>query len=303
VYLYQHTEGIEYDHLVICTGSSYADPWKTQNKKDGETITLQSRIDFLSQQREKYQQAQEILCIGGGPVGVELITEIAYRSPSKKLTLVDSNPVVLHSAPDNLGDHAQLIINAQPSIKSILNEKCNKKSEGVYETDKSHTEIKADLVYNCIGVTPNTLYLEESHSDWLNEKKQIKVDCYLQVVDGKIFAIGDVNSVQEPKMFYTAHMQAIHFVKNLKRLLNKDALKPYAISRANMVVSMGPSYAIGHVSGMNLTGWPLGLKRGSKVAAYSKYMIERITMDDFGLKVPVNEVLYCTSRPLHHKSS
>lgn len=302
VYLYKQDEGINYDYLVICTGSSYADPWKTQNKKDSETITKESRIEFLTEQREKYKSAQKILCIGGGPVGVELVTEIAYRDPTKELTLVDSNPVVLHSAPDNMGDYAQRIINARSSIKSILNEKCEEKQDGIYETDKSHTEIKADLVYNCIGVTPNTLYLEGS--DWLNVKKQIKVDAQLRVLGQQhVFAIGDVNSVPEPKMFYTAHMQAIHFVKNLKRLLQGHKLLAYEQSRANMVVSMGPSYAVGHLSGVNLTGWPLGLKKGSKVASHAKYMVERITMDDFRLKLPVNEILYYTSRPLFKKYS
>lgn len=289
-------ESLHFDYLVICTGSSYADPWKTHNNDD-----INSRLDYLAEQRRRYKAAQNILCIGGGPVGVELVTEIAYRAPEKRVTLVDNQPTVLSSAPNGLGDHAQRIIHALPSAHSILNETASEKESGVYETNKSHTEIKTDLVYNCIGVTPNSEFLKESHPEWLNDKKQVIVDAELRVTDN-IFAIGDVNSVNEPKMFYTAHMQAVHFVKNMKLLLKNGSnahLHPYKHSKPNMIISMGPSYGVGLVSGITLTGWPLGLKKGSRIAAFSKYMIERITMNDFNLKVPVNDVLYCISRPHH----
>lgn len=302
MFIHQQDEGVEYDYLVICTGSSYADPWKTQSGK--ECIDLNIRLNFLSQQRDKYIQAQDILCIGGGPVGVELATEISYRTPGKQITLVDANHIVLSNAPNGLGEHAQRIIDARESITSILNQRVSKKNqEGnkfIYETDQTHTEIKADLVYNCIGVTPNSGFLETNHADWLNEKKQIIVDPGLRVTSN-VFAVGDVNSVNEPKMFYTAHMQAIHFVKNMLRIMkNNDTsdenLIPYHHSRPNMIVSMGPQYAVGYISGIKLNGWPLGLNKGSHVASWGKYMIERITMNDCHLKLAVNEVLYLTSR-------
>lgn len=291
-----HIDGkpaIDYDYLVICTGSSYADPWKTHDNDD-----IPTRQKFLLEQRNKYKGAENILCIGGGPVGTELVTEIAYRSPKKNLTLVDMGDTVLASAPNGLGDHATRIINALPSIKTIFKEKAEEKEDSVYETDKSHTRIKADLVYNCIGVTPNSDFLKESHSDWLNDKKQVVVDEELKVKNTtNIFAIGDVNSVEEAKMFYTAHMQAVHFVKSFKRILKNQGLIPYKKSKPNMVISMGPSYAVGLVSGVTLTGWPFGLKKGSQVASLTKFMIERITMNDFNLKTTVNDALYCISRP------
>ncbi|KAI7890702.1 uncharacterized protein EV154DRAFT_564127 [Mucor mucedo] len=302
VFIHQQEEGIEYDYLVICTGSSYADPWKTQNGT--ECIDLNRRINFLNEQRDKYKQAQRILCIGGGPVGVEVATEISYRAPGKKITLVDMNKTVLANAPDGIGNNAQRILNARESITSIMEQSASQKGqEGntyIYETDKSHTEIKADLVYNCIGVTPNSEFLQANHADWLNEKKQIIVDPGLRVTSN-VFAVGDVNSVNEPKMFYTAHMQAIHFVRNMSRIIknntNVENLIPYHPSRPNMIVSMGPQYAIGYVSGIKLTGWPLGLNKGSHLASWGKYTIERVSMNSCHLKIPVNEVLYLTSRP------
>lgn len=304
VFIQQQELGIDYDYLVICTGSSYADPWKTQN--EGCIIDAGTRLNFLSEQRDKYKQAKNILCIGGGPVGVEIATEISYRTPEKHITLVDSHKTVLSNAPKNLGEHAQRIINSRKSITSILNQRISKKEEDqsginskkssmIYKTDQTNTEIKSDLVYNCIGVKPNSSFLEENHAEWLNEKKQIKVDSILRVANN-IFAIGDVNSVNEAKMFYTAHMQAISFVHNMIRIIKNENLIPYHLSKENMIVSMGPHYGIGIISGIKLTGWPLGLNKGSQIASFSKYAIERITMNDFNLKLTVNELLYLISR-------
>jgi NADH dehydrogenase FAD-containing subunit len=205
----------------------------------------------------------------------------------------------LASAPSGIGNHAQTIIKSKPSIRLINKEMASKKEQQndkfIYETDRSHTIIEADLVYNCIGVQPNSKFL---NSTWLNDKQQVVVDETLKVPHtSNVFAVGDVNSVQEPKMFYTAHMQALHFTKNMKCILNnaaRDTLLPYRGCRINMVVSMGPAHAVGHVSGINLTGWPLETKSGSRLAAVTKYFIERITMDDFGLKLPVNDLLYYT---------
>lgn len=286
--------------MVICTGSSYAEPWKTVSPSSGDScLDAAARLDFLRQQRQKYQASKDILCIGGGPVGVELVTEIAYRAPTKNITLVDANEVVLASAPGDIGKNVQNIIKAKPSIqlinKEMAFEKGQQNDKFIYETDKSHTVIEAELVYNCIGIKPNSSFLD---SNWLNDKHQVVVDETLKVPHtNNVFAVGDVNSADDPKMFYTAHMQAVHFTKNMRRILNNAApnpLLPYQGCRINMVVSMGPTHAVGHISGINLTGWPLETKSGSRLAAITKYFIERITMDDFGLKLPVNDWMYCT---------
>ncbi|OBZ91294.1 Apoptosis-inducing factor 2 [Choanephora cucurbitarum] len=298
---------IDYDYLVICTGSSYADPWKVgSSDNESSTMDAHTRLESLRQHRTKFHAAQDILCIGGGPVGAELVTEVAYRMPDKRIVLVDSNDTVLSKAPNGIGKQAQIIINATPSIRSIMNEHASEKKEEpmspkrIFETDKSHTRIETDLVYNCIGVTPNSDFLPKA---WLDEKKQVIVDETLQVTGThNVFAVGDVCSINEPKMFYTAHMQAVHFVKNLRRLLSNMTIQdllPYQGAHVNMVISMGPHYAVGSISGVPFYGWPFNVKKGSRVAAVAKYFIERITMNDFGLKIPVNNLLYYTQTKNH----
>ena len=47
--------------------------------------------------------ANDILVIGGGAVGIELAAEIATDQPSKKVTLVHSQPAFLEGCPPRFG--------------------------------------------------------------------------------------------------------------------------------------------------------------------------------------------------------
>jgi NADH dehydrogenase FAD-containing subunit len=296
-------ESIDYDYVVITTGSTYADPWKTTTGNTHDNfIDLKARLDYIIEQRLRYISATDILCIGGGPVGVETAAEIAYHAPEKRVTLVDANDVVLANAPNGLGKHAQRILTNGLSIRVINGEKAELKEDLgrrlIYETDKSHTRIETDLVYNCIGAKPNSQFLQETRKGWLNNKKEFDIDeTFLIKGTRNIFAIGDVCSMKEPKMFFTAHMQAIHFAKNLTSLLQGKDLDPYRGSMMAMVVSLGPERAIAYVGGITLSGF--NRNKGSRVASFMKYMIERVTMNDFHLKLVVNEVLYLTHEKGH----
>ncbi|KAG0163908.1 hypothetical protein DFQ28_011067 [Apophysomyces sp. BC1034] len=281
---------VSYDHCIICTGSSYHAPWKTPCENN---TTLQDRLDYLQSQRDQYKEAKQILCIGGGAVGVEVAGEICCRDPSKSVTLVNAQPVVLGGAPSNLGSSAQHILENMPSLTLISNERASSTDGRHYETDKSDTKIVADLVYQCTGIKPNTEFLRPTQSHWLDDKQFIKVDEFLKA-SNNVFAVGDCNSLDDPKMFFNAHMQAIHTAQNIKRILKGHEPTPYKGSRAAMMVSLGPSHAVGYTMGVTLNGWPFNRKQGSKIASISKNAIERITMDDLCLEKPTNGILYYT---------
>lgn len=298
-----------YDIAAICTGSFYHDPWKIpcQNNNDAtnEPHLMQwaSRLDFLREKRDEYKAAQSILCIGAGPVGVEVATEIACRAPEKQVTLVSATDAVLSGG--SLGDGAKRVLDRLDSVKLILGEKAepNQDTPMIFKTSETHQEIHCDLAYTCTGIRPNTQFLEKSHAGWLDDKKHIRVDPFFQVErdtgDGNIFAIGDVNNMDEPKLFFTAHMQAVHFARNVKNLFKGAAVQPYCGCQLSMVVSLGPSHAIGSISGIVLNGWPLGLHKGSKLAALAKHVIERISMNDFNTKETANDLIYYTHEKGH----
>lgn len=299
---------LPYDIAAICTGSFYHDPWKIPCQDNNDDTTSEphlmqwtNRLDYLKEKRDQYKEAQSILCIGAGPVGVEVATEIACRTPHKQVTLVSATDTVLGGG--TLGEGAKRVLDRLDSVRLILGEKAQpvdqedeQSTSTTFKTSETHQEIHCDLAYTCTGIRPNTQFLEKSHADWLDDKKNIRVDPFFQVEretgDGNIFAIGDVNNIDEPKLFFTAHMQAIHFARNVKNLFKGAAVQPYHGCQISMVVSLGPSHAIGSISGIILNGWPLGLDKGSKLAALAKHMIERISMNDYNTKETANDLIY-----------
>ncbi|KAI9272011.1 hypothetical protein BY458DRAFT_509220 [Sporodiniella umbellata] len=280
---------VKYDLIAICTGSSYPGPWKANE----ECLEWDKRLNYLEKERQAYLDAKDILCIGGGPVGVEVAGEVAYRSPHKSITLINSGPVVLASAPHNLGKKAQRILKAQ-KVHLIMDEKAEEQN-GVYVTNKSHQTLRPSLVYNCIGVKPNTSFL---NPDWLDDSGCVKVEKNLSV-QGKdnIFALGDVNNIGEPKLYYTAHMQAMHFTHQLSNILQGKYMEPYRFSTPTMFISLGPYYSVGAFSKLSLAGWPLGQDRGSRLASWMKFIIEKVSTQGGGrVEGFVNQTLYLYNR-------
>ncbi|CAG8784470.1 601_t:CDS:2, partial [Racocetra fulgida] len=80
---------IPFEYLVIATGSNHSKPAKmvANNKEEG--------VSEIVAQREAVKNANKILIIGGGPVGIELAGEIASVYSDKEITLVHSEDRLL----------------------------------------------------------------------------------------------------------------------------------------------------------------------------------------------------------------
>ena len=250
------------------------------------------------------------------------MTEIAYRSPEKEIILVNASNKVLSGTPQGLVESGERVLNNLSSIQLIHGERADPINNDnddddttTYKTDKTNTEIKnVDLVYQCTGIHPNTQFLQKSHSDWLDDKHYIRVNEFFQVGQQQagnnnkhVFAVGDVNDIKEPKLWFTTHIQTIHLFHQLQRLLSSSPnvhdhpMIPYHGSKLSMIISLGPYYAIGSLNdGITiLNGWPLSKNKGSKLASITKHIVERITMDDFHSKKIMNDILYNTHEKGH----
>ncbi len=223
-------EPIHFDYLVIATGSSYAFPGKVAAVESSKAINLYDTL------REKIEKSHQILIIGGGPVGVELAGEIATDFPGKDITLVHSQTTLIQPNVFN----EKFYIQAQEkleklNVKIILNDRIelsNSKDlnyiEGkkTYTTQKSKTNITADLTFICTGTRINNKSLLNSpfKSKINPQTGRIIVNNYLQV-DGyeNIFAIGDISD-KESKLAYFAAEQGEYVAKLIPLLQRK---KPY----------------------------------------------------------------------------
>ena len=108
---------VNYEYLVMATGSSGELPSRvgTESRKDG--------MNALREQRERFNAANDIVVIGGGPAGVELAADAKSQHPDKNVTLIHSHNTLLH---DGFGLKIHRTIMAEMEklgVKVVLGEK------------------------------------------------------------------------------------------------------------------------------------------------------------------------------------
>jgi NADH dehydrogenase FAD-containing subunit len=86
---------LEFDALVLATGSSYAKPIKTS---PDDRVWMASRGDTLASAHQGLSRAKTVLVIGGGIVGVELAAEIAVHFSRIKVLIIHSGKRLMGSS-------------------------------------------------------------------------------------------------------------------------------------------------------------------------------------------------------------
>lgn len=177
-----------FDKLVITTGS-----WPIVPRFEGgelENILLSKNYDHSKTIIERAKDAQNVVVIGAGYIGVELAE--AFEMLGKKTTLIDAEPRIMNKYLDKLyTDKAEEAFKAH-GVELALGQKVVK-FEGTdgkvskVVTDKATFE--ADLVVLCIGFRPNT-DLVKGQVDMISNGA-ILIDEYMQTSAKDVFAAGD----------------------------------------------------------------------------------------------------------------
>ncbi len=264
-YVKVNNKKFPYDYLAICSGSNYNLPIKEQN------VVIAARAKHLREHYNKLSKANNVLIMGGGLVGVELVAEICTKY-NKNIILVNSDS---HLTPRNNSKTIGYIENflQKNKVKLVLNERIKKKKGKFYITETGK-KIKADMAFLSTGIKPNSDFMKKNFQEALNENNQIKVNEYLQIPKQKnIFAVGDVNSINEEKTAQNAERQAAIVVKNLLALESGKELIKYKSKKNIMVISLGKYNGILEYKDLIIVG---------KIPALMKWLIEKWTMIKYG---------------------
>lgn len=179
----------EYDKLVMTTGSWPIIP--PIPGRENEHILLCKNYNQANEIIEKAQSAQNVVVVGGGYIGIELVE--AFAESGKNVTLIDGLDRILNKYLDHQFTDILEADLRERGVTLALNESVSEfigDEQGRVQTVRTpEGEYAADLVILCVGFRPNTDLLK-GKVDML-PSGAILVDEYMRTSDPDIFSAGD----------------------------------------------------------------------------------------------------------------
>jgi NADH dehydrogenase FAD-containing subunit len=227
---------INFDYLVIATGATFPS-WPYLNSSE---TNMDSRQKEVLTESKKLEKANSIMIIGGGSVGVELAGEIAYKWKDKKVTIINGGSRILGNLSQQMTKRAEKVLKSM-GVDIIDNKRLSLNEEGKW-VDEEKIVYEADIVYQAVGMSIESGWINKESGIYKNEKGSIKVDSCLRVKGrDDIFAIGDITDVPEVKLGAFAVKHSAVTAKNLGKLVTnpKVKLKEYKPGKTISMVPIG----------------------------------------------------------------
>lgn len=176
-----------YDKLMVTTGSWPVIP--NLPGIDDPNVYLCKNYNHAKKLFEVAKNAQKIVVIGGGYIGVELVE--AYSKQGKQVTLIDGNDRLLSKYYD--AKYTDIVTKdfEEHQVTLAFDELVagfEHKDQGVVvKTNKGSYD--ADIAILCIGFRPNTGLFKDQLE--FNADGSIKTNAYMQTSDPDVYGAGD----------------------------------------------------------------------------------------------------------------
>ena len=277
-------EEISADYVVLATGSRYPFPAKT------DLVDTHHAQEQVRQAHRALAQADRVLLVGAGPVGIELAGEIRHVWPEKSIVLLDVADEILGGPyrPELKAELRRQLIEAR--VELILGSPLRQAPPtqpgelGTFTvTTAAGTDVIADIWFRCYGVVPNSDYLGDALLPARRADGFIEVGPTLQVAgQPTVFAIGDI-STADSKMAAFAGRQAALVADNINALAQgRSDLGRYKSWGVGIAVPIGPNGGAGQFPGEpEIAGREIIAERKGREMG-----VERLR-ERFGLATPV----------------
>lgn len=227
---WQGSKTIPFDYLVVATGTRLAAPGTMPDDDKPPSVR------YLQAYQTGIRNAQSILVIGGGAVGVQMACDLKELYPTKSITLVHSRDQLMpayHPALSNLikARFAELGINLVTGSRVVLPPggfpNTASAAGPVTVNLTSGCALTADFVITATGQTPNTQFLAtlpaSSQDSLINPANGfIRVQPTLQFADPRyphLFAVGDIADSGAHKAARPGMVQAAVAARNIAALV------------------------------------------------------------------------------------
>lgn len=226
---------------------------------DGASV--RDRVGFYLSYHRRIADAQHILIVGGGPIGVEVAGEIIEHYPHKTITILEGHSRILASTSAAASEHAAHVLKAS-GVTILTGERLERTANIVSEVLTGSGEavtnlgrkIPYDLVMWCTGGKPNTGYMKTHFSTSLDQIERIRVTPELRVVGSNAtFALGDITDLDENKMAWHIGGQVKVAAHNIRSILkgpsSHSGFKVYRPKTGNpmMAVTLGSRNGVLHL--------------------------------------------------------
>ena len=246
-------EEISADYVVLASGSRYPFPAKT------DLVDTRRAQEQVRQAHRALAQADRVLLVGAGPVGIELAGEIRDVWPEKSIVLLDVADEILGGPymPELKAELRRQLVEAH--VELIMGSPLRQAPPtepgelGTFTvTTDAGTDVIADIWFRCYGVVPNSNYLGEALVPARRADGFIDVGPTLQVAgQATVFAIGDI-STADSKMAGFAGRQAAVVADNINALAQgRSDLTNYVSWGAAIAVTIGPTGGAGQFPGQD----------------------------------------------------
>ncbi|KAJ7765027.1 FAD/NAD-P-binding domain-containing protein [Mycena maculata] len=236
-------EAVPYEYLVMATGTGFL-PVRGRTKAQG--VALGNAL------QERVKESQNVVIVGGGAFGVQMVTDAKEYYPSKNITLIHSRDQLMNRFHPKLHEIVLEKLKAI-GINVILGQRVKIPSSHfpvsgpAYDVELADGRlIPADIAVcfssdftpcrvvtaitqiSCIGATPLSSPIESLSPDLIDKSGFIRVKPTLQIQDeryGNVFAIGDVAGTGANKNARSGAGQAQVAATNIKSLIRGDTAK------------------------------------------------------------------------------
>jgi len=231
---------IQFAYAVIATGAIYPTPCRPQQ-------SVKETFQLLQKYRDGIKEAEKIVIVGGGPVGIEFAGEILHQYRDKSVTLLHSgDQLVSKTAP--IAFHKKLVQQLEAAgAEVILGVKADIQGleSGLQELHlhlNNGETVNGDFLFLATGNLINSSLLAKLDETLLEGNGAVKVTSTLQLPGYEnIFAVGDITNTKEAKTSYVASLQAAVAAKNLIAMIKGRPLAQYKPQTSlMMLVTFGP---------------------------------------------------------------
>lgn len=278
---------IKYDYLVLATGAEtnyYGIEGAKENtfglKNLDDAVKIRSQIinafekATLSKNEEERKKLLTFIVVGGGPTGVETVSEIAefageiknryykgekrYHVKDISVCLVDTGDTILRPFNKKIQTIATQRLQKM-GITLIMSKKVSsvKPQEIVFDDGNS---ISASTIIWATGVTPVPPKYIEYEPSLLGGR--METDSFLRMIGiSDVFVLGDTACVNQgenvpptPMLAQVAVAEAEFVAKNIIATIKNKKLKNFIYKSKGTLVSLGQWYATGEVFSVVISG-------------------------------------------------